>query len=84
MDNKMFCYQCQETKDNTGCTVAGVCGKTAKTANLQDMLVYQTKGLCDITDSLRIEEKKVERSVATEDEQGVEAGKQKNIICLAK
>lgn len=59
----MFCYQCQETKDNTGCTVAGVCGKTAKTANLQDMLVYQTKGLCDITDSLRIEEKKVERNI---------------------
>ena len=63
MDNKMFCYQCQETKDNTGCTVAGVCGKTAKTANLQDMLVYQTKGLCDITDSLRVEEKKVERNI---------------------
>lgn len=27
MDNKMFCYQCQETMNNTGCTVSGVCGK---------------------------------------------------------
>ena len=63
MENKMFCYQCQETKDNTGCTIAGACGKKAETANLQDMLIYQTKGLCEITNTLREEGKKVERTV---------------------
>lgn len=41
----MFCYQCQETARNTGCTVMGVCGKNADTAALQDLLVYLTKGL---------------------------------------
>lgn len=43
----MFCFQCQETAGNTGCTKNGVCGKTAKTANLQDMLMYVTKTLCE-------------------------------------
>ncbi|HOW99911.1 MAG TPA: hydroxylamine reductase, partial [Deltaproteobacteria bacterium] len=41
----MFCYQCQETAKNTGCTVRGVCGKTEDTANLQDLLIYSLKGL---------------------------------------
>lgn len=41
----MFCYQCQETAKNEGCNVRGVCGKTAETANLQDLLVYSLKGL---------------------------------------
>lgn len=41
----MFCYQCQETAKNTGCTVRGVCGKTEETANLQDLLVFTLKGL---------------------------------------
>ena len=41
----MFCYQCQETAKNTGCTVGGVCGKKEGTANLQDLLVYVLKGL---------------------------------------
>ncbi|MBN2227674.1 MAG: hydroxylamine reductase [candidate division Zixibacteria bacterium] len=41
----MFCYQCQETSKNTGCTVRGVCGKTAPTAALQDVLVYVLKGI---------------------------------------
>lgn len=41
----MFCYQCQETAKNTGCSVKGVCGKTEETANLQDLLVYVLKGL---------------------------------------
>jgi len=39
----MFCYQCQETIQNTGCTVAGACGKKADIANLQDELVRQLK-----------------------------------------
>jgi len=41
----MFCYQCQETAKGTGCTVRGVCGKTAETAQLQDLLVYILKGI---------------------------------------
>ncbi len=43
MENKMFCYQCQETAGNKGCTVCGACGKNAETAALQDRLVYETK-----------------------------------------
>jgi len=41
----MFCYQCQETAKNTGCTLRGVCGKTEDTANLQDLLMFSLKGL---------------------------------------
>ena len=41
----MFCYQCQETAKNAGCTVRGVCGKTDETAGLQDLLIYALRGL---------------------------------------
>lgn len=41
----MFCYQCQETAKGTGCTIAGVCGKTEKVANMQDLLVYVLRGI---------------------------------------
>lgn len=41
----MFCYQCQETAKGTGCTMRGVCGKTADVANLQDLLIYILKGI---------------------------------------
>ncbi len=41
----MFCYQCQESAGNTGCTKRGVCGKTEETANLQDLLVHLLKGI---------------------------------------
>ena len=43
--NQMFCYQCEQTAKGTGCTVAGVCGKTADVATLQDLLVYMLRGL---------------------------------------
>lgn len=49
----MFCYQCQETLNNKGCTKAGVCGKKADVANAQDLLVYTTKLLCDVLNNLR-------------------------------
>ena len=55
MDNKMFCYQCQETAKGTGCTLAGVCGKNAQVAGLQDVLIYVTKGLSAVTTALREE-----------------------------
>jgi hydroxylamine reductase len=41
----MFCFQCQETSKNSGCTIAGVCGKSAETANLQDLLIWTLKGI---------------------------------------
>ncbi|MDC7955727.1 hydroxylamine reductase [Fusobacterium simiae] len=45
MENKMFCYQCQETAKGTGCTTLGVCGKTSETSGLQDLLLYTEKGV---------------------------------------
>ena len=44
----MFCYQCEQTAKGTGCTVAGVCGKTADVANLQDLLVYKLRELSQL------------------------------------
>ena len=51
--SKMFCYQCQETSKNEGCTVKGVCGKTADVANMQDLLMYLCKGISYYTVRLR-------------------------------
>ena len=53
MEAKMFCYQCQETAGNKGCTVCGVCGKNAEVAALQDRLVYETKLLSCVTTEKR-------------------------------
>lgn len=44
----MFCFQCQETAKNTGCTVKGVCGKNEDVAKLQDLLIYTCKGIADL------------------------------------
>ncbi len=46
----MFCYQCEETINNKGCTTAGACGKKGDVANLQDLLIYLMKGIaiCNI------------------------------------
>ena len=46
----MFCYQCEETINNKGCTNAGACGKQGDVANLQDLLIYLMKGIsiCNI------------------------------------
>ena len=63
MDYQMFCYQCQETAGCSGCTRAGVCGKTADVANIQDLLVYVTKGLSAVTTQLRREGKTIEPPV---------------------
>lgn len=45
----MFCYQCEQTAKGQGCTVAGVCGKTADVALLQDLLVYMLRGLSQLS-----------------------------------
>ena len=55
MENKMFCYQCQETAGGKGCSVSGVCGKTPEVANIQDLLIYVTKGISAVTTALRKE-----------------------------
>ena len=48
----MFCFQCQETAGNKGCTKVGVCGKDENTANAQDLLVYVTKGLSEVLNKI--------------------------------
>lgn len=53
MDYAMFCYQCQETAGCVGCTKAGVCGKSPSLSRIQDLLIYVTKGLSEITTKLR-------------------------------
>ena len=57
MKNAMFCYQCQETAGCTGCTKVGVCGKSPDVARMQDLLIYTTKGLSEVTTKLRAEGK---------------------------
>ena len=49
----MFCFQCQETARNTGCTVRGVCGKPEETANLQDLLIFVLKGIAVYGEKLK-------------------------------
>lgn len=49
----MFCFQCQETAKNTGCTVKGVCGKPEETANLQDLLIFVLRGIAVYGEKLK-------------------------------
>ena len=62
-ENKMFCFQCQETAGCSGCTVSGVCGKKPDVAAMQDLLVYVTKGLSAVTTELRFYGKEIEAHV---------------------
>ncbi len=59
----MFCFQCQETVKNQGCTIKGVCGKPEETAALQDLLVYVCKGIAVYAEKLNTVDKKVGRYV---------------------
>ncbi len=63
MKNNMFCFQCQETAGCTGCTISGVCGKKPDVAAMQDLLIYVTKGLAAICESLRNDGKEIPSSV---------------------
>ena len=63
MEQKMFCYQCQETAGCKGCTMSGVCGKKPDVAAMQDLLVYVTKGLSAVTTALRQEGKQVAEEI---------------------
>ena len=59
----MYCYQCQETAGCSGCTKFGVCGKSPDLARMQDLLIYTTKGLSEVTTRLRKEGKEVSKDV---------------------
>ena len=63
MEQKMFCFQCQETDGCKGCTVSGVCGKKPDVAAMQDLLVYVTKGISAVTTALRQEGKQVSAEI---------------------
>lgn len=63
MEQKMFCYQCQETAGCIGCTMSGVCGKKPDVAAMQDLLVYVTKGISAVTTALRQEGKQVSAEI---------------------
>ena len=63
MENNMFCYQCQETAGCTGCTKFGVCGKSPELANIQDLLIYVTKGLSAVTTALRAQGNEISDTV---------------------
>lgn len=59
----MFCFQCQETAGCSGCTKFGVCGKSPELANMQDLLIYATKGLSEVTTRIRKEGKKIDKEL---------------------
>ena len=63
MEQKMFCYQCQETAGCKGCTMSDVCGKKPDVAAMQDLLVYVTKGISAVTTALRQEGKQVSAEI---------------------
>ncbi|MBQ6735682.1 MAG: hydroxylamine reductase [Lachnospiraceae bacterium] len=63
MDEKMFCFQCQETARGMACTMSGVCGKKPEVAAMQDLLIYVTKGLSAVTTQLRKEGRTIEKEV---------------------
>lgn len=65
MDNSMFCYQCEQTVGGKGCTKVGVCGKTPNIANLQDLLLYQLKGISSYAMLLINKGEKIDKDVVS-------------------
>ncbi|MBE6090016.1 MAG: hydroxylamine reductase [Clostridium beijerinckii] len=65
MVEKMFCYQCEQTAGGKGCTKIGVCGKTPEIAAMQDLLIYQLKGISVYANELLIKSEKIDTSVAS-------------------
>ncbi len=63
MENAMFCYQCEQTFGGKGCTKSGVCGKTPEIANLQDLLIYQLKGISCYARPLIEQGKQIDKDV---------------------
>lgn len=63
MENLMFCYQCEQTVGGKGCTRVGVCGKTPEIANLQDLLIYQLKGISCYAKALIEQGKTIDKEI---------------------
>lgn len=59
----MFCYQCEQTANGTGCTKIGVCGKTNEVANLQDLIIYQLKGISVYANELLRNGQKIDKKI---------------------
>ena len=60
---EMFCYQCEQTANGKGCTKLGVCGKTPEIANLQDLLIFQIKGISCYAKSLAEDGQDIDKSM---------------------
>ena len=71
MENSMFCYQCEQTFGGKGCTKSGVCGKTPEIANLQDLLLYQLKGISCYAKPLIEEGKSIDKKIVKFVENGL-------------
>ena len=65
MVEQMFCYQCEQTAGGKGCTKIGVCGKTPEIAAMQDLLIYQLKGISVYANELLKENEKVDNSIVS-------------------
>lgn len=71
MENSMFCYQCEQTFGGKGCTKSGVCGKTPEIANLQDLLIYQLKGISCYAKALIEQGKVIDKEIVKFVENGL-------------
>lgn len=65
MEYPMFCYQCEQTAGGKGCTKMGVCGKTPEIAELQDLLIYQIKGISCYAKEIVEKGENVDKSIVT-------------------
>ena len=61
----MFCFQCEQTANGTGCTKVGVCGKTNEVANLQDLIIYQLKGISVYANHLINKNEKIDKDIVS-------------------
>ena len=65
MNYSMFCYQCEQTVGGKGCTKVGVCGKTSDIAALQDLLIYQIKGISCYANELIKKGEKIDKDIVS-------------------
>ena len=65
LNYEMFCYQCEQTAGGKGCTKMGVCGKTPEVANLQDLLIYQIKGISNYAKVLVEQGERMDKTIVS-------------------
>ena len=65
LEHEMFCYQCEQTANGKGCTRMGVCGKTPEIANLQDLLIFQIKGISCYAKALMEKGQRIDKSIVS-------------------